>query len=428
VKRSALAVGLLLSVSWLASAQHQGTSSSSSSSSGGSASGSSGGSSGGYGGGGGGGSSHSTGSSGGSSGYGGGSSSGGYSGGSHSSSIGSSSPSHAGGYFGGPSSGSHSSAYSPPSPNSSGNAHNGGRENTSHSNIRVIVTQDARRPNSATAGTLRGAGTSNITFQSVPTKTLPGSAPPDSIQDEAWMPQPFHIALPPENLDKQTRQQMFAARVREVGLEPSKSSYKNTIASVDGQNRHASWVGKLFGEKTNKTKPNVASQLRPCLGKECKPTRPPKPCVGPKCQKPVPTPVAGVCTIGYRGPNGACQPWGYFERCSYPYGVNSLSRCRVQWASVDSSYCRQILEELYQQRLLLQKTKFAQAMACSTAPQDLECASLTLQLKGILGRTQQLEQQYQMCSAAAGVYASGPTRIWPPGSLPSNSWPQVVWP
>jgi hypothetical protein len=435
VRRFALAVVLSFLVPFLAFTQHQSTSSSSSSSSGnsgGSSGGYSGGSSGGYSGGGG--SSHSSGSSGGSSsgGYSGGShssgssgsSAGGYSGGSHSSSSGSSGASHSGGYSGGSSSSSHSGTYSPSTSSS-----NSGRENSSRSNIRVTSVQDFHGSASGSAGSVRGGGTSNIVFQSLPTKPLPGAGRPDSIQDADWIHQPFRISLPPESADKHTRQQVFADRAREIGLEPNKSSYKNAIASLDGnRSRHPSWVGKLFGEKPRPTKTASVSEMRPCKGADCGKNPPPKPCVGPKCPKPgpppkpQPPPVRPVCYNGYSNAGGTCQPWGYFENCSYPYTYNSMGSCRVHWAAVDSSYCGQILRELERQQALLQQLRFAQTATCSNAPQGAECSRLTQQLNDAVAHIQQLQQQYRMCTAAAGLYGPSPN-VWP-----RNYWPTVVWP
>jgi hypothetical protein len=247
-------------------------------------------------------------------------------------------------------------------------------------------------------------------MQSFPTKGLPGSGRLDSIEDKAWMHQPFHIQLPPENLDKKSLQQIFTERGQEVGLEPNKSAYKERLASFIGsESHHVSWVGKLFGEKPKSTKENPISQLRACKGENCGKNPRPKPCVGPKCPKPgppnpLPPPVGGVCTTGYRSANGACKPWGYFKDCTY-YVVDSRpGYCRVHWASVDSSYCWEILQEIRHQEMLLQQARLAQGAACSTASRSSDCAKLTEQINAGMSRIQQLQRQYQMCSAAARLY------------------------
>ena len=246
------------------------------------------------------------------------------------------------------------------------------------------------------------------------------------------MHQPFQIQLPRGDLDKKSLAHVVAIQGREVGLEPNKSAYKEKLASLGGpESRHVSWVRRLFGEKPKAPKSGAPpkSELRPCTGKECKPVPvPPKPCVGSKCPKPQPPPkavaptVGGVCTSGYMGSNGGCQPWGYFRDCTY-YGSAHPFYCRIQWASVNPSYCLQILRELDRQQMQLQQARFAQASTCSTAPQSPDCVRLTQRLNEIMGQIQQLQQQYRMCTAAAGLYVPPPT-----GSRFPNSWPPHIWP
>lgn len=441
--RFALAVVLALSVPYFASAQHHSEGGSRPSSSGSSASSSSG-SSGGYSGG----SSHSSGSSG-SGGYSGGSShssSSSSSGGSHSS--GAASSSHSGGASsgstsssarsGGYSSNSPSSTYSPSS-GSSGNARNGSRDNSLHSNIRISTTRDIPISNAAPSGSSPGSGMSGITMRSLPTRGLPGSGRPDSIQDEAWMHQQFQIQLPQGSVDKKFLAHTVTEQGREVGIEPNKSAYKEKLASLGGpESRHVSWVGKLFGEKPKPIKGTPVSELRACKGEECGKNPPPKPCVGPKCPKPGPPPkpqppaVGHLCYNGYSNTGGTCQPWGYFRDCTYNrsyYGGYNVpgspwGYCRVQWASVNSSYCSRILQEIQHQKMVLQQTGVSQGTACSTGPQSPGCSKVTQQLNDAQARIQQLQQQYQICTAAAGVRgspsASGPWSL--------NPWPSVVWP
>ena len=432
MKRFALALVLCFLVCCLASAQ-KGTSNSSSSSSGSSTSG--------YGGGGG--TYHSSGSGSGSSGYSGGSA--GYSGGSHSSS---SSSSHSGGYSGNGSSGPHSTTNSPSSASSGGNSHSSSRDTSSHSNLGVgasgsnprgsgtgnSVTRDNSSHSNIRLGTTGwelNRGHSGSGFgrpKTLPTPGPQGLGRPDSVQDPAWLHQPIHVSLPPENLDKHTRQQIFAERVRAIGLEPSKSSFKSAMASIgDQESKRVNWIGKLFGDKPkspNPSKPPEQSQLRPCKGKECKEIPiPPKPCVGAKCPKQPGTTAKTVCSTGFPGANGSCQPWGYMENCTYPYNLGSLGHCHIRWASVHSSYCWQILRELSLQQKIMQETRLSQTRACSVAPQSPECAKLTQDLDQALARIQQLQQQYRMCAAATG--RSAPTDMNP---WSFNSWPSVLWP
>lgn len=441
MKRSALAVVLVFSVHHLASAQHQGTSSSSSSSSG--SSGSYNGGSAGYSGGGGG-SYHSSGSSGGSSGYGG--SSGTYSGGSHSSASSGSisggysggsrspasvtSPSNPGSHSGGSSQGSHSNTHAVFS-GSSGNIPGGSRDTSSHSNIRVSDGVDGNAAKIGSGENSRPGFTPGMIFQSSPSKTMSDPRRPNSIQDEAWMHQPFQIEVPSETPDKKTLAHILAERGREVGLEPTKSAYKQTMTPLSGpEPHHVSWVGKLFGAKPTLTKTTPGSQLRPCRGEDCGKNPRPKPCLGANCPKPGPPPkplppkVGAVCRAGYRGANGTCRPWGYIRDCTYDFADPSPGNCRIHWASVDSSYCLQILEEIRHQQMLLQQTRFAQGMACSTAPQGQGCAELTHNLEEESAQIRQLQQQYRMCTLAAGRYAA------PFVSSPSswNSWPTFPWP
>ena len=301
MKRSALAVVLVFSVHHLASAQHQGTSSSSSSSSG--SSGSYNGGSAGYSGGGGG-SYHSSGSSGGSSGYGG--SSGTYSGGSHSSASSGSisggysggsrspasvtSPSNPGSHSGGSSQGSHSNTHAVFS-GSSGNIPGGSRDTSSHSNIRVSDGVDGNAAKIGSGENSRPGFTPGMIFQSSPSKTMSDPRRPNSIQDEAWMHQPFQIEVPSETPDKKTLAHILAERGREVGLEPTKSAYKQTMTPLSGpEPHHVSWVGKLFGAKPTLTKTTPGSQLRPCRGEDCGKNPRPKPCLGANCPKPGPPP------------------------------------------------------------------------------------------------------------------------------------------
>jgi len=441
VRRFALAIALSFFVPFQAFSQHQGTSSSSSSS--GASSGSyHGGSSGDIGGGGG--SYHSSGSNSGSSGYSGGS--GGYSGGSHSSSPTSSSQS--GGYSGGGSSSSHSTTNSSSSSSVAGNANSSSRGTSSHSNIRVglsgleapgVPTGNSASPDTSSHSNVR-VGTNGWQLNrgtpdsfgardlaTLPTPGSPGSGRPDLIQDPAWSHQPIRLVLPPQNLDKHMREEIFAERARAIGLEPNRSSFKGTMASLDDRGaRHVSWIARVFGKNkksTDVTTPPIKSELRVCHGKECKAgSIPPKPCAGSNCPKPSPSTKA-ICGSGFRGTSGSCQPWGYLENCSYPYAVNSLGHCRVRWASVDSSYCWQILGELRRRKARLDQTRHAQTVACSADSHGSECMKLTQEVNQGLGQIQQLQQQYRMCAAAAGLHP--PTDV---GAWPFHAWPAVVWP
>jgi hypothetical protein len=439
VRRFALAIALSFLVAFPAFSQHQGTSSSGSSSSGASAGGYHGGSSGDSGGGGG--SYHSSGSNSGSSGYSGGS--GGYSGGSHSSAPTSSSQS--GGYSGGGSSSSHSTTNSSSSSSVAGNADSSLRGTSSHSNIRVGLsgseTPGMRTGNSASPSTSphsdirvgtndwqldrRTPGNYGPRDLAMPSSAgSPGLGRPDLTQDPAWLHEPIRLVLPPQNLDKHTRQEIFAERARALGLEPSKSSF-NTIASMgDRGARHVSWMAKIFGKNakaTDSRTPPLKSELRLCHGKECKagPIAP-KPCVGSNCPSPS---TKAICGSGFRGASGSCQPWGYLENCSYPYTFNSLGHCRVRWASVDSRYCWQILRELERQKTRLDQIRPAQTMACSADSHGSQCMKLTQEVSQALRQVQELQQQYRMCAAAAGLPLRTDVGAWP-----FHSWPAVVWP
>lgn len=421
VKPLALAVVLSFLVSFLAFSQHQGSSSSSSSSSGGGSSAGSSASSGGR-------SFHSSGSGGGGSqGYSGGShssassgtNSGGYSGASHSST--STNSSHSGGNSAG-SSRSHSNGYSPVS-DASGNVHDGLRDNSPHSNTGTSNIQELGGGSDASS---HPGGVSSILFRTVPSKALPGSGRPDSMNDESWIHQPFQIVVPPETSDKKSLARLLFERAREAGLEPNKSAYKEAMASLsEADSHHVSWVGKLFGERSKASRETGESQLRNCKDAECRKRPSPNPCVGPKCSKSPSPPRAGtVCAAGYVGANGSCQPWGYIRDCTYRDLNLPTGDCRISWASVDSGYCRRILEEIRHQQTRLQPTRLAQGMACSTAPQSSGCASLTQDLDQGLARLQQLQQQYRMCSMAAGMNASLPFV----GPRSVSSWPVVAGP
>jgi len=363
VKRLALVLVLQFSVPYLASAQRQGTSGSSSSSS---AGGSSGGSTG-YSGGGGGGS-HSSGSSSGSSGYS-GSSSGGYSGGSHSSASGGSSPggnyggshssasggSSSGGNYGGShssassgssSGGSHSSGSTGSPSRPSGNS--GGSPSSSHANPYSPVAGSSGDIHGGSRDNSPRSGSSSIIFQSLPTKSLPPSGRPESIQDQSWIHQPFQIEVRPETLDNKSLERVLSERGREVGLESSKSAYKQAMMPLGApEAHHVSWVGKLFGAKATSTKKAPGSQLRPCTDVECGKIPPPKPCVGAKCPKPgppkpPPARVGDVCGAGYQARSGTCQPWGYFRLyilCRFAAGQlsNSVGVCRFRLLLADSA-------------------------------------------------------------------------------------------
>jgi hypothetical protein len=438
VNRFALAIVLSLAPS-LAFPQHQGTSSSSSSSSGGSSGSYHGGSSG-YSGGGGG-SSPSSGSSSGSSGYSGGSR--GYSGGAHSSAPSSSSPS--GNYSGGVASGSHSTTNS--SSSSAGrSAISSLQDSSSHSSIRVGVsgfetpgvgagnaagrdTSSHSNPGVGTTGWQLNRGTpDNSGAGELSTPGSAGLGRPESIQDPTWLHQPIRLVLPPQDLDKHTRQEIFAERARAMGLEPNQSSFHRTTEAMgDREFRHVSWIAKIFGKKAqspDSATPPTKSELRVCHGKECRAgSIPPKPCAGGNCPKPPSTSTEAICASGFRGTSGSCQPWGYLENCSYPYTVHSLGHCRVRWASVDFGYCWQILRELERRKTLLDRVKQAQTMACSADPHDGECMRLTQDVNRGLRQIQQLQQQYRMCAAAAGLHLPADARAWP-----FHSWPSVVWP
>jgi hypothetical protein len=271
VTRFALAVVLSLSVSCLASAQRQNTSGSSSSSPSSSSSGGySGGSSGG------GGTHHSSGSSSGSSSDGGGS--GGYSGGTHSSA--SSNSNHSGGYSGGVSSGSASTTSSQSSSRAntpvgasgsvsrgSSTGNSAARDNFSNSSQRLgIIGREPKRIGAGSSGT-EGRKSSQK-------QVLSGSVRPDSIPNQAWMHQDIHLPLPPQTLDKRTWQQVFAERVRAVGLEINKSAYKS--ATLDPESHHASWFGKLFNDKRKPTKSRLrllSLNLDPALGRNASRSR-----------------------------------------------------------------------------------------------------------------------------------------------------------
>jgi hypothetical protein len=440
VRRFALAIALSFFVPFPAFSQHQGTSSSTSSSSGGSSGSYHGGSSGDSGGGGG--AYHPSGSSSGSSGYTGGS--GGYSGGSHSSAPTGSSQS--GGYSGGGSSSSHSTTNSSSSSAVAGNANSSLRGTSSHSNIRLglsgLETPGVRPGNSASPDT---SSHSNIRvgtngwqlnrrtpdnyatpdLATLPTPGSPGLGRPDLIQDPAWLHQPIRLLLPPQNLDKHTRQEIFAERARAMGLEPSKSSFNGTMASMgDRGARHVSWIARIFGKNaksTDSATPPIKSELRLCHGKECKAGPiPPKPCAGSNCPSPS---TKAICGSGFRGTSGSCQPWGYLENCSYPYTLNSLGHCRVRWAAVNSSYCWQILGELERRKARLDQTMRAQTIACSADSHGTECMKLTHEVNHGLRQVQQLQQQYRMCAAAAGLSLRIDVGAWP-----FHSWPVLVWP
>lgn len=288
------------------------------------------------------------------------------------------------------------------------------RSNPAYSTIRVGTSGWEVSRGSAAASSAAGLNT---------LRTTGSVGRPDSTQDPAWVRQPIHVALPPAYLDKRARQQIFAERVREIGLEPNRSAYKSRISSLDPEARRMSWVRKIFGEKPSKSTHPPKSELRPCKAKECRPVPvPPKPCVGSKCPKEPPTSTKAVCTNGFPAANGSCQPWGYMENCSYPYTASSLGQCRVHWASVDSSYCWQISQELGRQQRLLEQTRVAQDTACATASQSLECVQLTQRLNDELARIQQLQQQYRMCAVAVRGYL-------PLGNAWSfTSWPSVLWP
>jgi hypothetical protein len=171
-------------------------------------------------------------------------------------------------------------------------------DTSSHSNVRV-----------GTNGWQLNRGTPDSfgarDLATLPTPGSPGSGRPDLIQDPAWSHQPIRLVLPPQNLDKHMREEIFAERARAIGLEPNRSSFKGTMASLDDRGaRHVSWIARVFGKNaksTDVTTPPIKSELRVCHGKECKAgSIPPKPCAGSNCPKPSPSTKA-ICGSGFRG-------------------------------------------------------------------------------------------------------------------------------
>lgn len=420
MKRFALAVVLSFSISHFAVAQHHsggGSSSSSSSSSGGSSSagGYSGGSSGGYSGG----SSHSSGSSGGG-GYSGGSShssgsSGGYSGGSHSaggsgSSVGGSS--HSGG-------GSHSNAGSGHSGGSSnaGNSHFGYGNSSARTNMRSGTNSVEHVGNfsgpSQTGGPIGSTADRLSTFRQA------------TASGDAWMYKSFTLDISAKNLNKAVAHREFDGKLQGVGLESSKSAYREKVGAIGinfKEGHRPNWIARMFGAKTTAPKQSVSPQLRPCLNKECKPVPvPPKPCVGKKCPvptpPPIPTPSTGVCTNGYDA-YGYCAPWGYVDRCS-----TQSDYCYVRFARVNRNYCGRILQQIRREQASYLQVEQTQQSSCAAGPQSQECAQASQKLQQLGNDIFQLQHQYQLCQTATGWVTADPGRSIGTAAPSPNGWP-----
>ena len=413
MKRFALAVVLSVSITHFAIAQHHsggGSSSSGSSSSGGYGGGSSGGYSGGSnhssgssgGGGYSGGSSHSSGSSGGSSG----------SGGSHSSNGGSS---HSGG-------GSHSNAGSGPSGGSSntGSYHSSHGNDSARSNMRSS-TNPVERSGSFSGASQTGGSIGSTADRS---STLRQATAPT----EAWMYKSYTLDISAKNLNKAVAHHEFDSKFQGVGLESSKSAYREKMAAIGidlKEGHRPNWIARMFGAKTTRSKQSVSPQLRPCLSKECKPVPvPPKPCVGKKCPvptpAPVPTPSTGVCTNGYDA-YGYCAPWGYVDRCS-----TQSDYCYVRFARVNRNYCGRILQEIRREQASYQHVEQTQQSSCTVGPQSQECAQATQKLEKGGNHIFQLEHQYQLCQTASGGTAVDPSLSsdpLTPHDPQSTGWP-----
>ena len=354
-----------------------------------------------------GGSSHSSGSS--SSGGSGSYSGGGNHGGSHSS--GPDNPGRSGGYSGGSSSGSHSGGNSSPShPGSGGNPNSGSRDNSPRSNMRTASagfehpsggsssSNPALGSNSSSGGASRPYQDSNQWRSNIRGTVTP----------ETWMRAPATLDLPTKDLNVRSVRREFDSKLQAVGLEPSKSAFRERIAvSGGGESRHVSWLSRVFGRKPVSASQTAAPQLRPCFDKECKPFPvPPKPCVGSKCPpapQPLPPPVGAVCQVGYLDQYGNCQPWGYVERCAN----NPYRQCNVRFSLVDEQYCWRILQEIQRQNAGLNQLRFQRSVACSN-PQSQDCVTLTSSLNDAVARVRRLEQQYQLCRASASDPSSLP--------------------
>jgi hypothetical protein len=213
------------------------------------------------------------------------------------------------------------------------------------------------------------------------------------MSNESWTHQPLTLDLSAKALGTLRTDEKELAKLQAVGLEPSKAEYKETLGSLPGKSgevRHPNWVARVFGAKNRPASTLEGPQLRPCVGKECKPVPvPPKPCVGAKCPKPpTPTPQSGVCLNGYDA-NGYCAPWGYVEQ-------GHVHLCRI-----NSDYCWRILEEIGRERQIRQDLDSEQQRICSGAPQSGECAQAVINLQNSVDRINQLEDQYRMCRMAA---------------------------
>lgn len=381
--RIALAVVLAISIPSLAYAQHHPGGGGSAPSGGGSSSGSSSSSGGGYSGGSS--ASHSSSSSSGSSGS--------YSGGSRG---GSSSGASAGGSSSGSSSANHSGHTNTGSVNSSNSQPSHGR-NSANSNIRIgNTTSESARGNADQGhmylGTNPHAGNVN-------------SGSP--VTGDVWMHAGPRLDPAPAGLDKSQRAIFFSEQMRAMGLETSKSAYRDKLASIGVvEPHHPNWLARMFGAKAAPSKQQVVADIRrPCNLPGCKPLPPPKPCKGPACKPvnppvPPPKPVSGICSSGFPNANGLCQPWGYVGNCRWDHNVQTPG-CFINYASFDPGYCSLLLQRIQSEQAALTQLTMQRNMTCSNDPQGKACFDLSQRVRDDEVRLQSLQRQYQMCRTGA---------------------------
>ena len=426
MNRFALAVVLTLAVPYLAYSQHHPGGGSSSSPSGG---GSSGGSSGGYSGGSSGG--YSGGSSGGSSGGYSGGSSGGHSGGSSAGSSGSASGGNSGGSSGSSGGSSHSSGSSGSAGSTShsgGGSHSGfggnsgGNSATSHSdrhsssnsvpagsysghsNVSNEPNSNMRNSSMPNESGLRTGGTRNVSFAIGSSENWNFSA----RSGGSWMNQPLQLAPPPDNLSKDARKAFVLQQLEGAGIERSKSAYHDKLVSLGLENpKNPNWLAKMFGARPKGGPVQVSTEVKPCKTTDCKPFPPPKPCTGPHCKPvnpppppspPPPKPVRGICTNGFANGQGYCQPWGYWDHCSWDTN-NAYNNCSLRYSAYDPAYCSTLLQRIQLEEQLRDQIDMQQRNACFNDPYSTQCFDLTTRLRDEEIRIQSLRRQYQLCRA-----------------------------
>lgn len=180
----------------------------------------------------------------------------------------------------------------------------------------------------------------------------------------------------------------------EVGLEPNKKTYENSIASIDRSAsspvKNPNWFSRTFlGKQKTQPQPQLAMLPKPCPVKGCPPPPRPKPCVDKNCKPAPPPSPPGICHSGAPDGAGSCRPWGYLGAC------HRNGTCLVQFAPVDEAYCGSILRKIQQ----LQMQARSQQDACSATSQVQDCSALN----STNAEISRMKRQYLMCTMAAHI-------------------------